>query len=157
MSKILYPVGTKVIVVNDIGFPGDDFTIGRTAEVIGYTKKSDNPRVCNGEPLQYRIKMQNGWITNASVKDLKRYNPAEAKVDQGNAPEQPESSACNCYTAEEVDVLLARQWEAVVRMLSNVDEVAMEALMNTHMIAYLTDHNFRKVAKQFKALNHDDD
>ena len=162
MSKILYPVGEVVMVRKDESqIP---------YQVLEY---------CRGEKYPYRLKAcQDPFDDQVSVNGktkfsktgLKLYNPKElrsadygdvsptqAKVDQGNAPEQPESSACNCYTAEEVDVLLARQWEAVVQMLSNVDEVAMEALRNTHMIAYITDSNFRKVAKQFKTLNHDDD
>ena len=160
MSKILYPVGTKVTVRkngSDAHFVVREYIKGdKFPYRLGLSMAGDNVKVAG--------------MSKFSKAGLKRYNPKElrsadygdvsptqAKVDQGNAPEQPESSACNCYTAEEVDVLLARQWEAVVQMLSNVDEVAMEALRNTHMIAYITDSNFRKVAKQFKTLNHDDD
>ena len=161
MSKILYPVGTKVTVkkLND-----DDMYYF----VVNYRK---------GKKFPYVLSVTEGGSPDGiggtkffSVKGLKRYNPKElrsadsvgvshtqAEVDQGNATRQPESSACNCYTREEVDVLLAHQWKDILEMLSNVDEVATEALRNTHMIADMTDSNFMKVAKQFKTLNHDDD
>lgn len=147
MGKILYPVGTPV-------------TLRKYPEIEGLIVT----RYVKGEKYPYRVGFHAGDEVHTmdgkskfSKAGLKRSNPTQAKVDQGNAPKQPKSSACNCYTAEEVDVLLARQWEAVVQMLSNVDGVAMEALRNTHMIADMTDSNFRKVAKQFKTLNHDDD
>ena len=155
MAKILYPVGTPV-------------TVRESPETEGLVVT----RYMNGEKYPYRVGFYPGdqVIVGGKYKfskaGLKRSNPKElcsadsvgvsptqAKVDQAS----PESSACNCYTAEEVDVLLARQWEVVVQMLSSVDGVAMEALRNTHMIADMADSNFRKVAKQFKTLNHDDD
>ena len=161
MGKILYPVGTKVIVVKDIGFPGNDSIIGRTAEVIGYTKKSDNPRVCNGEPLPYRIKMQNGWITNASVNELKRYNPTQAKATQTGSdvasPKQVSPVTHDVYTKEEVDTLLAQQYQDLLTLLEIVDETAFNAFQKSNRIAEVVEANFRKVAKQFKTLNHDDD
>ena len=164
MSKILYPVGTPVLLKADE--PNND-----PLYVVEYRKGKKFPYGLSATPHGPVQKWGDGkehkWF---SVKGLKRYNPKElrsadsvdvsptqAKVDQGNTVKQPETSACNCYTAEEVDVLLAKQWEAIVQMLSNVDGVAMEALRNIHMIADMTDSNFRKVAKQFKTLNHDDD
>ena len=146
MGKILYPVGTPV-------------TVRKSPETEGLVVT----QYVRGDKYPYRVGFYPGdqVIVGEKYKfskaGLKRSNPTQAKVDQGNATKQPESSACNCYTAEEVDVLLAKQWEAVVQMLSNVDGVAMEALRNTYKIAETTDRNFMKVAKQFKTLNHDDD
>ena len=137
MSKILYPVGTLVIVKK---FP----EVGAVA-VTDYKK---------GEKYPYRVEGISG--KKFSVKGLKRYNPTQAKVAEAS-PTVSAPMNCNCYTKEEVDVLLAHQWQDILEMLSNVDRVAVEALRNTHMIADMTDSNFRKVAKQFKTLNHDDD
>ena len=160
MGKILYPVGTKVTVRkngSDAYFVVREYIKGdKFPYRLGLGMAGDNVKVAG--------------MSKFSKAGLKRYNPKElrsadsvdvsptqAKVDQGNAPKQPESSACNCYTREEVDVLLAHQWQDILEMLSNVDGVAMEALRNTYMIAEMTDRNFMKVAKQFKTLNHDDD
>lgn len=147
MSKILYPVGTPVTLRK---FPKVEGLI-----VSNYVK---------GEKYPYRVGFFEGDEVNIEGKSkfskagLKRYNPTQAQADEGNAPMQPQSTAsCNCYTAEEVDVLLAQQWEQFISMLQSVDSIAVEALRNTHKIAEMTDRNFMKVAKQFKTLNHDDD
>ena len=157
MSKILYPVGTLVQVVDSIKLDGDSYAheipIGTIAKVVSYNK---------GVRYPYKIE---GYSESLNVKELKRYTPKSPKktaVEKSKSVEEKQQTVCQCdmsnyYTKKDVDVLLTQQWKTIVQMLSNVDEVAMEALMNTHMIAYLTDHNFRKVAKQFKALNHDDD
>ena len=160
MGKILYPVGTPV-------------TLRKYPEIEGLIVT----RYVKGEKYPYRVgfhagdevhtmdgksKFSKAGLNRSNPKELSSadsvdVSPTQAEVDQGNAPKQPEPSACNCYTAEEVDILLAQQWEAVVNMLSSVDSVAVEALRNTHKIAEMTDRNFMKVAKQFKTLNHDDD
>ena len=156
MAKILYPVGTLVQVVNSIdgdNYNKHDVPIGTIAKVEQYNKGAKYP---------YRIE---GYSESLNVKELKRYTPKSPKkttVEQSESVEEKQQIVCQCdmssyYTKEEVDVLLAHQWEAIVQMLSNVDGVATEALRNTHMIADMTDSNFRKVAKQFKTLNHDDD
>ena len=157
MAKILYPVGTLVQVVDSIKVENyyykHDIPIGTIAKVEQYNKGTKYP---------YRIE---GYSESLNVKELKRYtpkSPQKTTVEQSKSVEERQQIVCQCdmssyYTKEEVDVLLARQWEAVVQMLSNVDEVAMEALRNTYIIAEMTDRNFRKVAKQFKTLNHDDD
>ena len=145
MGKILYPVGTSVTLRK---FPDTEGLI-----VSKYIK---------GEKYPYRVGYFEGDEVSVEGKSkfskagLKRSNPTQAKVAEAS----PTASApmnCNCYTKEEVDVLLTQQWKTIVQMLSSVDGVAVEALRNTHMIADMTDSNFRKVAKQFKTLNHDDD
>ena len=162
MGKILYPVGEVVTVRKDKS--------QTPYQVLEYHSGEKYPYRLKGcqDPFDEQVSV-NG-MSKFSKAGLRRYNPKElrstdsvdvsptrAEVDHGNAPKQPESSACNCYTKEEVDVLLARQWEAVVQMLSSVDGVAMEALRNTHIIAEMADRNFMRVAKQFKTLNHNDD
>lgn len=145
MGKILYPVGTRVTLRK---FPDTEGLI-----VSKYIK---------GEKYPYRVGYFEGDEVSVEGKSkfskagLKRSNPTQAKVAEAS----PTASApmnCNCYTEEEVDVLLAQQWEAFVNMLSSVDSVAVEALRNTYKIAEMNDHNFMKIAKQFKTLNHDDD
>ncbi len=157
MAKILYPVGTLVQVVDNIkiddNFSKHDIPIGTIAKVTRYYKGSKHP---------YRIE---GYNQPLNVKELKRYTPKSPKkttVEQSKSVEEKQQIVCQCdmssyYTKEEVDVLLAHQWKDILEMLSNVDGVATEALRNTHMIADVIDSNFRKVAKQFKTLNHDDD
>lgn len=157
MAKILYPVGTLVQVVDSIKIDGHlnkhDVPIGTIAKVEQYNKGAKYP---------YRIE---GYSESLNVKELKRYTPKSPKkttVEQSKSVEEKQQIVCQCdmssyYTKEEVDVLLAHQWKDILEMLSNVDGVATEALRNTHMIADVMDSNFRKVAKQFKTLNHDDD
>ena len=161
MSKILYPVGTPVLLKADE--PNND-----PLYVVEYRKGKKFPYGLSATPhgpvQKWGYGKEHKWF---SVKGLKRYNPKELRsadsVDvsptqtKGNTVKQPEPTACNCYTAEEVDVLLAKQWEAIVRMLSPVNSVATDALHNTYAIAKSLDHKFAKVAKQFKTLNHDDD
>ena len=157
MAKILYPVGTLVQVVDSINVNDNylrhNIPIGTIAKVEQYNKGAKYP---------YRIE---GYSESLNVKELKRYTPKSPKkttVEQSKSVEEKQQIVCQCdmssyYTKEEVDVLLAHQWKDILEMLSNVDGVATEALRNTHMIADMTDSNFRKVAKQFKTLNHDDD
>lgn len=176
MGKILYPVGTKVTLrkfYNDATRVSDGLD---HLVVKDYIKGSDNPYVVTcpnvgyDNETRYSVEELVKWETmkkkypdqyNAERDGFyfRHYGPAREVSQDANrdALKQPESSACNCYTREEVDVLLAQQWEAIVQMLSNVDGVAMEALRNTHMIAERTDRNFMKVAKHLKTLNHDDD
>ena len=157
MAKILYPVGTLVQVVDNIKiddhYVKHDIPIGTIAKVKYYNKGTKYP---------YMIE---GYSGSLNVKELKRYTPKSPKkttVEQSKSVEERQQIVCQCdmssyYTKEEVDVLLAHQWKDILEMLSNVDGVATEALRNTHMIADVIDSNFRKVAKQFKTLNHDDD
>ena len=164
MSKILYPVGTKVVLSE---YADRDHKNLTPLYVVEYRK---------GKKFPYGVSKTEGGSPETlnghkwrSVKGLKRYNPKELRsadsVDvsptQAKVAEaSPTASAPmnhNCYTKEEVDVLLAHQWQDILEVLSDVDRVAVEALRNTHMIADMTDSNFRKVAKQFKSLNHDDD
>lgn len=157
MAKILYPVGTLVQVVDNIKiddhFNKHDIPIGTIAKVEYYNKGTKYP---------YMIE---GYSGSLNVKELKRYTPKSPKkttVEQSKSVEERQQIVCQCdmssyYTKEEVNALLNQMWEDIGEMMSIVEEKASEALRNTHMIAELVDHNFRKVAKQFKTLNHDDD
>ena len=157
MAKILYPVGTLVQVVDNIKigyhFSKHDIPIGTIAKVTRYYKGSKHP---------YRIE---GYSESLNVKELKRYTPKSPKkttVEQSKSVEEKQQIVCQCdmssyYTKEEVNALLNQMWEDIGEMMSIVEEKASEALRNTHMIADMTDSNFRKVAKQFKTLNHNDD
>lgn len=157
MGKILYPVGTLVQVVDNIKigyhFNRHDVPIGTIAKVEQYNKGTKYP---------YRIE---GYSESLNVKELKRYTPKSPKkttVEQSKSVEEKQQIVCQCdmssyYTKEEVNAILNQMWEDIGEMMSIVEEKASEALRNTHMIADMTDSNFRKVAKQFKTLNHDDD
>ena len=157
MAKILYPVGTLVQVVDNIKigyhFNRHDVPIGTIAKVEQYNKGAKYP---------YRIE---GYSESLNVKELKRYTPKSPKkttVEQSKSVEEKQQIVCQCdmssyYTKEEVNALLNQMWEDIGEMMSIVEEKASEALRNTHMIADMTDSNFRKVAKQFKTLNHNDD
>ena len=157
MGKILYPVGTLVQVVDSIKLASDSYAheipIGTIAKVASYDK---------GVRYPYKIE---GYSESLNVKELKRYTPKSPKktaVEQSKSVEEKQQIVCQCdmssyYTKEEVNALLNQMWEDIGEMMSIVEEKASEALRNTHMIAELVDHNFRKVAKQFKTLNHDDD
>lgn len=145
MGKILYPVGTPVTLRK---FPDTEGLI-----VSKYVK---------GEKYPYRV----GYFVDDEVSvegkskfskaGLKRYNPTQAQVTEAS-PTVSAPMNCNCYTREEVDLLLAQQWQDLTELLRNVDHVAMEALTNTQIISKVADRNFRTVSKQFKTLSHDDD
>jgi len=132
-----------------------------TFEVTEYIKGSKFP---------YRVENDSGdegfsGKSKFSVKGLKRYNPTQAKVTQAvstpDVPSRvtvPETKSCNnCYTSEEVDVLMAQQYEDLLSLVATVDKVAYEAFQKSNRIAQVVDTNFCRVSKQFKTLNHDDD
>lgn len=92
-KKILYPVGTRVTIVKNLGYNYDDRNIGKSAEVIGYTKLTDNPHYCRGLPFQYLIRIDDGEETNANVKELTR----EIKQAPMRGPEPtPECQDVEC-------------------------------------------------------------
>ena len=158
MSKILYPVGTEVTLRK--------FPDAGVFEVTEYKK---------GEKYPYRIENDEGDTgvegkTKFSVKGLKRYNPTQAKATQTGsdvaspkvrtATEVAQSIATpqkDTYSREEVDVLMAQQYEDLLSLVATVDKVAYEAFQKANRIAQVVDTNFCRVSKQFKTLNHDDD
>ncbi len=149
MSKILYPVGTQVTLKK--------YPEAGVFEVIEYKK---------GEKFPYRLENEVGERGFAgkkkySVKGLKRYNPTQAKVAQDVSTPDVASPKQNpvqdVYTREEVDTLLAQQYQDLLTLLATVDEVAFKAFQKSNRIAKVVDANFCTVAKQFKSLNHDDD
>jgi len=158
MSKILYPVGTQVTLRK--------FPEAGVFEVVDYKK---------GEKYPYRVENDaedqgfNGK-TKFSVKGLKRYNPTQAKATQTGsdvaspkvrtATEVAQSIATpqkETYSVEEVNTLLAQQYEDLLSLIATVDKVAYEAFQKSNRIAQVVDTNFCRVSKQFKTLNHDDD
>ena len=149
MSKILYPVGTQVTLKK--------FPEAGVFEVIEYKK---------GEKFPYRLENEVGergfaGKTKYSVKGLKRYNPTQAKATQTGSdvasPKQVSPVTHDVYTKEEVDTLLAQQYQDLLSLLATVDEVAFKAFQKSNRIAKVVDANFCTVARQFKTLNHDDD
>lgn len=152
MSKILYPVGTPVTVRKS---PETEGLI-----VTDYKK---------GEKYPYRVGFYEGdkvtvaGKTKFSVKGLKRYNPTQAKVAQEvstpdvASPKQVSPVTHDVYTKEEVDTLLAQQYQDLLTLLATVDETAFKAFQKANRIAKVVDTNFCTVARQFKSLNHDDD
>jgi len=162
MSKILYPVGTQVTLRK--------FPEAGVFEVVDYIK---------GEKYPYRVENdveENGFAGKSkfSVKGLKRYNPTQAKATQTGsdvaspkqaphvrtATEVAQSIATpqkDTYSREEVDVLMAQQYEDLLSLVATVDKVAYEAFQKSNRIAQVVDTNFCRVSKQFKTLNHDDD
>ena len=158
MGKILYPVGTRVTLRK---FPDTEGLI-----VSKYIKGEKYPyRVGYFEgdevSVEGKSKFSKAGLKRSNPKELRSADSVDVSPTQAKVAEaSPTASApmnCNCYTKEEVDVLLTQQWKTIVQMLSSVDGVATGALNNTLMIAEVLDHNFEKVAKQFKTLNHDDD
>lgn len=147
MAKILYPVGTQVRVKSVLDHS--------PLYVVDYRKGEKYPyRLGNtpeGTPVEVAGK------SKFSKAGLKRYNPTQTSGDHAIEQQSGLQPECVCYSAEEVDLLLAQQWQDMLEMLSSVDRVASEALRNTHSIADMTDSNFRRVSKKFKTLNHDDD
>jgi len=158
MSKILYPVGTQVTLRK--------FPEAGTFEVVEYIK---------GEKYPYRVENDSGdegfnGKTKFSVKGLKRYNPTQAKATQTGsdvaspkvrtATEVAQSIATpqkETYSREEVDVLMATQYQDLLELIASVDSVAVDAFNKAKRIAKVVDTNFCIVGKQFKTLNHDDD
>lgn len=151
MSKILYPVGTQVTLKK--------YPEAGVFEVIEYKK---------GEKFPYRLENEVGergfaGKSKYSVKGLKRYNPTQAKATQtGSDVASPKVTPGathvpqDSYTREEVDTLLAQQYQDLLQLLETVDEVAFKAFQKSNRIAKVVDSNFATVARQFKSLNHDD-
>ena len=149
MSKILYPVGTQVTLRK--------YPEAGVFEVIEYK---------NGEKFPYRLENEVGergfaGKSKYSVKGLKRYSPTQAKVAQDvstpDVASPKQTPTREYYTREEVDTLLAQQYQGLLTLLAAVDETAFNAFQKSNRIANVLDHNFCTVAKQFKSLNHDDD
>lgn len=156
MSKILYPVGTKVVLSE---YAKNDHENLTPLYVVEYRKgkkfpygvskdKDGRPETFNGHKFR-------------SVKGLKRYNPTQAKVAQDvstpDVASPKQTPTQEYYTREEVDTLLAQQYQDVLELLSVVDQTAFTAFQKSNRIAKVVDANFCTVAKQFKSLNHDDD
>ena len=156
MSKILYPVGTPVLLKTDepntdplyvVEYrKGKKFPYGLSATPHGPVQKW-----CLGKDKEHK------WF---SVKGLKRYKPKELRsadsVDV--SPTTPVTEVprkkCNCISREEVEAMLISALNDVYHDLGmsvqNIDD-------NVMRLAELTDHNFSTVVKKFKTLNHDDD
>ena len=137
MGKILYPVGTPVTVRKS---PKTEGLI-----VTQYVK---------GEKYPYRVGFYPGdqVIVGEKYKfskaGLKRYSPTQAKVEKSTTVPQ------DVYTKNEVDDLIKHTTEYV---LGQVNSIAFDLRSAILISAEMTDSNFRKTAKQFKTLNHDDD
>ena len=170
MAKILYPVGTLVQVVDNIkvndNYLRHNIPIGTIAKVIQYREGVEHPYIIEG------------YSESLNVKELKRYTPKElrsadsvdeipgqAKVDQGNAVEQPEPTATNknCGQCSELSNVVSQAIDEIMSRMADVRDIAVQAYedseQNRHaimQIAELTDANFRTVSKQFKSLNHND-
>lgn len=155
MAKILYPVGTPV-------------TVRKSPETEGLVVT----QYVKGEKYPYRVGFYPGdqVIVGEKYKfskaGLKRYNPTQAKVDQGNAPEQPEPTATNknCGQCSELSKVVSQAIDEIMSRMADVRDVAAQAYENSEenrhaimQIAELADANFRTVSKQFKKLSHDDD
>lgn len=149
MSKILYPVGTPVLLKADE--PNND-----PLYVVEYRKGKKFPYGLSATPhgpvQKWGFGKEHKWF---SVKGLKRYNPTQAKAVEASpqvavAPKKK----CNCITLEEVEAMLMSALNDVYHDLGmsvqNIDGKVMR-------LAELVYHNFGTVAKQFKTLNHDDD
>lgn len=155
MGKILYPVGTKVLLKKD---DYDDDPL----YVVKYRKGKPFPyglsTYPDGSPEEFD---GHKWF---SVKGIKFYNKPEKKQD-GAAPsvessENKKSSSCNCgdapqqkdtYSVEEVN-------EIVDRVLDHVDMVFND--LNSAVLRTMdtTDRNMLNIADKFakidKHLNH---
>lgn len=155
MSKILYPVGTKVVLSEYADRNHENLT---PLYVVEYRK---------GKKFPYGLSKTKDGSTETfkghkfrSVKGLKRYNPTQAKVAQEvstpDVASPKQTPTQEYYTREEVDTLMAQQYQDVLELLSVVDETAFKAFQKSNRIAKVVDHNFSTVAKQFQSLNHDD-
>ena len=164
MSKILYPVGTPVLLKTDE--PDND-----PLYVVEYRKGKKFPYGLSATPHGPVQKWGDGkehkWF---SVKGLKRYNqkelrsadsvdvsPTQAQAVEASPTTQVTEAPrkkCNCISREEVEAMLMSALNDVYRDLgTSVQNVEG----NVVRLAELTDHNFGTVVKKFKTLNHDDD
>lgn len=157
MAKILYPIGTRVVVKSVIDHS--------PLFVLEYHK---------GEEYPYRVGPQDGTPITVgnkskfSVKGLKRYNPTQAKAtDAGRDVEEAKCTEKKCaegsyfdrqevhntYTQEEVDTLLHAVTKDFYRELEGIRQ---ELYADILTVAKVSDRNFSTVSKKFKTLNHDD-
>ena len=166
MSKILYPVGTPVLLKTDE--PDND-----PLYVVEYRKGKKFPYGLSATPhgpvqkWGFGNGKEHKWF---SVKGLKRYKPKKLRstdfVDESPtqakaveaSPTTPVTEAprkkCDCITREEVEAMLVSALNDVYHDLGmSVQNVEGKVMR----LAELIDHNFGTVVKKFKTLNHDDD
>ena len=164
MSKILYPVGTPVLLKADE--PNDD-----PLYVVEYRKGKKFPYGLSADPhgpvQGWGDGKEHKWF---SVKGLKRYNPKElrsadsvdvsptqSKVVEAS-PTTPVTEAprkkCNCISREEVEAMLS---SALNDVYHDMGMMIQNNRDDTMRLAEMVDHNFGTVVKKFKTLNHNDD
>jgi hypothetical protein len=163
MSKILYPVGTRVVVKSvDSHSP---------LYVVAYKKGSKYPYRVGTRADDPASEVGIEGKSKFSVKGLKRYTPNEPKKDtverktpvEGTAKHsdtvREQKTVCQCdmkdyYTRHEVNMLVEAALDDVYK---NLDVNYMELKGDITRLAGAADRNFCKVQKTFKTLNHDDD
>lgn len=165
MGKILYPVGTRVVVRAVKNHSPLYVVEYRKGKKFPYGL-SDSP---SGKPM---VINDHKWF---SVKGLKRYNPTQTKSEGQAVATATEAelraaftpkkdSSCACYTREEVDALVQAAFVEALEVVHEAARTAEEALDVAYGVEHtlvtfskVTDRNMQNISKAFKANRHDDD
>lgn len=148
MGKILYPVGTIVLVRRD--------KTQTPYEVLEYKKGEKYPyrlKACT-DPFDEQVSVDGK--TKFSVKGLKNFN--------NTATKKQTAKKTSCGECEKVAEVARVGFQEAMSRLEEVRDIAVQAYEDAEenrkavmQMASLVDRNFMTVSKQFKSLSHDDD